>query len=98
MNALSEVFFEEGYSSAEELFRGWALLTALSKLDQYRAECERFEGKYGQKLSEFEADLHRTKGHEDFEKEADLDDWMFAAEALKWWESKVQELQGAARP
>ncbi len=83
MDALTQVFFEEGYASAEELFRGWALLTALARVDQYRAECERLEGKYGLRLEEFERDLHAVHGAEDFEKEEDLDDWIFAADAVK---------------
>jgi hypothetical protein len=98
MNALAQVFLEEGYTSTEELFRGWALLTALSRLDQYRAECERYESKYGVQVDQFEAEIHADKGREDFEKEADLDDWMFAIAALKWWQAKVEELQLAAHP
>jgi hypothetical protein len=96
MDALTRVFFEEGYASAEELFRGWALLTALARVDQYRAECERYEGKYGLRLEQFERDLHAVRGTEDFDKEEDLDDWMFAAEAVKWWQAKVEELQVAS--
>ena len=96
MNTYTQVLLEEGYTSADELFRGWALLTALSRVDQYRAECERFEGKYGVSLAEFERSLHAEQGREDFEKEDDLADWMFATAALKWWEAKVEELQLAS--
>jgi hypothetical protein len=97
MNTYTQVLLEEGYASADELFRGWALLTALSRVDQYRAECERFEMQYGQTLEEFAQGLRTEQGNEDFAKEEDLDDWTFAAEAMKWWEAKVEELQLAAR-
>ncbi len=40
MNAATQILLEDGYRSADEVFRGWALMTAASKLEQYRAECE----------------------------------------------------------
>ena len=96
MSAFTEVLLEEGYLSTNELFRGWALLTALSRVDQYRAESERYEEKYGLSLRAFEQSLRTENEPEDFQKEEDLDDWLFAVEALKWWEAKVEELQLAA--
>ena len=40
MNATTQVLLEDGYRSTDEVFRGWTLMTAMSKLEQYRAECE----------------------------------------------------------
>lgn len=97
MGTVSEVFLEEGYASVDELFRGWALMTALAKQDQYRAECERFEQKYGVSFDELESSIHATKGQEAFDTEDDLVDWEFALQALTWWRAKVEELQLANR-
>ena len=95
MEVLKEILIREGYSSPDELIRDWALITALSKVEQYRAECELFRRKYGMELEEFESLLRERKGQEDFEKEEDLEDWEFAASALKWWERKLEELRDA---
>ena len=78
------------------LIHDWALFLALSRSEQYSAECELFERKYGMKLEELENRLHREKGMEDFEQEEDLDDWEFCLNAMKWWKDKVKELQSAS--
>jgi hypothetical protein len=44
----------------------WTLLLALSRLEQYKAEYESFERKYGMNLEKFEVFLHREKGVEGF--------------------------------
>ncbi len=97
MGVLEEVLLKEGYGSTSELAQDWALMTALSRLEQYRAECEFFERKYGMKFDAFDKTLHRKKGEEDFEKEEELEDWEFALNAQKWWEEQAKELQRAAR-
>ena len=43
MNILKEVLFKEGYGSPDELIRDWALIMALSKLEQYKAESDFFK-------------------------------------------------------
>jgi hypothetical protein len=96
MNASTQVLLEDGYRSTDEVFRGWALMTAMSKLEQYRAECESLAKKHGQTLVEFESTAHAVKGCEDFGAEEDLEDWEFAAQALAWWQAKIEELRGAA--
>ncbi len=96
MTALTEVLFEEGYDSSEELIRDWTLMMALSRLEQYQAECEFFERKYNMTLEEFEHLAHEQKGQEDFEQEEDIEDWEFSAQALNWWQAKVEELHRAA--
>ena len=96
MNATTQVLLEDGYRSTDEVFRGWALMTAMSKLEQYRAECESLAKKHGQTLAEFEVQAHAVKGREDFGAEEDLEDWEFAAQALAWWQAKIEELRGAA--
>jgi len=93
MNVVKEILIEEGYSSAESLAKDISVLFALSKAEQYRSECELFEKKYGVSLNEFEKTLHSQKGIEVFEKEEDLEDWEFSANALKWWEEKVKEIR-----
>ena len=92
----TEVLLKAGYGSAEEVFQGWALMEAMSRMEQYRAECERFEQKYQQAFEKFQQRVCRQRGQEDFDEEADLEDWAFARSALKWWQSKVEELRLAA--
>ncbi|NJN99398.1 MAG: hypothetical protein HC875_37530 [Anaerolineales bacterium] len=96
MTVLSEVLLEEGYHSTDELARDWALMVALARLEQYQAECEFFEKKYNLPWEQFDRLVHREKGHEDFEQEEDIEDWEFSANALKWWQAKVEELGYAA--
>ena len=96
MNATTQVLLEDGYRSTDEVFRGWALMTAMSKLEQYRAECESLAKKHGQTVDEFEFATHAVKGHEDFGAEDDLADWEFASQALAWWQAKIEELRVAA--
>jgi hypothetical protein len=67
-------------------------MTAMSKLEQYRAECECLAKKHGRTLDEFESAAHAVKGREDFGAEEDLEDWEFAAHALVWWQAKIEEL------
>jgi len=93
METVREVLAKEGYVSSDEFARDGVLVLALSRLEQYRAEVEFYEKKYGMALQEFEASLHGQKGREDFTKEADLEDWEFALEAQMWWQGKAMELQ-----
>jgi hypothetical protein len=92
-NDANEIFYREGYGSVESFMIDSALLIALSKIDQYESECDSFKDKYGMALKDFELFLRREKGMEIFEKEEDLDDWEFAAHALKWWKEKADELR-----
>jgi len=96
MDSLNEVLLREGYSSPHALIKDWALIVALSKVEQYRADCDFFQKKYNMSMEEFESSLHRETGSEDFEKEDDINDWEFSLEAQKWWEKKIRELQDAA--
>ena len=96
MTVLTEVLLEEGYNSTDELVRDWALMMALSRQEQYRAECEFFERKHHKSFEQFERLAHQKKGHEDFEQEEDIEDWEFSTTALKWWQARVEELRDAA--
>ncbi len=93
MTVLTEVLLEEGYNSTDELARDWALMVALSRLEQYQAECDFFKKKYHMSLEQFEHLAHQKKGHEDFEQEADIEDWEFSTNALKWWQARVEKLE-----
>ena len=95
MKAFKEILLKEGYSSPDELIKDWSLITALSKIEQYKGECKFFEKKYGMNLEEFENFLHKEKGKEDFEKEEDIEDWEFSLNALRWGGEKVKELKSA---
>lgn len=94
-DSVEEVLRREGYGSSDDFMRDWALILALSKLDQYRAEIGLFEKKYRMTFEEFESLLHSKKGEEDFHKEEDVEDWEFSLNALNWWEGKIEELRSA---
>ena len=92
---IDTILKQEGYSSGDSFLKDSVQCLAMAKVEQYRAESESFEKKYGMKIEKFRQSLHRTKGNEDFAKEEALEDWEFAEAARKWWEEKVQELKGA---
>jgi hypothetical protein len=94
-NAAHEVLLREGYGSSESFVTHYALIIALSKIDQYQAECDLYSEKYGMNAESLEGDLRKVKGAEDFEKEEDLEDWEFAMDALKWWQKKADELKAS---
>lgn len=85
---------KEIHNSQHVLDKEGALLVALSKVEQYRAECDFFQKKYGMTMEDFESHLHGERGSENFEKENDMDDWEFSLEALKWWEKRIKEIRG----
>ncbi len=96
MTTATQVLLEEGYRSTDELFWGWALMAAMSKLEQYQGECEFFRNKYRLSFEEFERTVHAGTGQENFAREQDLEDWEFAIHAREWWRSRVAELRLAA--
>ena len=96
MSATTEVLLESGYNSADELVQDWVLMIALSKIEQYQAECEFFEKKYGAKFNDVEQQAHKETGAESFQQEEDLEDWEFANKALGWWQTQVKELGNVA--
>jgi hypothetical protein len=93
MDAFDEVLFREGYGTPNALVKDWALLVALSRVDQYRAERDFFQKKYGMTIEEFEFYLHGDRGSENFDEEDDINDWEYSLKALKWWEKMVKDLQ-----
>jgi hypothetical protein len=92
-NIIKDILFEDGYSSSDDLLKDWSRFVALSRIEQYRAEKEAFEQRYGLSLAAFENEIHAHKGLEDFEKEENLEDWEFTCKALIWWEDKLIEIQ-----
>ncbi len=94
MEAVQEILQTEGFESAQSLAESWALMVALSKIDEYRAEIERFEQKYGMPFEQYQQKIEFAGG-EDFEKEDDFDDWVFARSALESWHRRVKELDDA---
>ena len=95
MTIATDILIEEGYTSIDELVQEWSFMVALTKVEQYQAECAYFQQKYQSSLDDFEQRLHAVKGQEDFGKEEDLSDWKFAINALKWWQTKTRDLQYA---
>lgn len=93
MKVKERILAEKGYASEKDLLKDLYLLEALAKVEQYQAECEFFEKKYGMDLKMFEQQLHKKRGIEDFGKEDNLNDWEFAHNALNWWKRKLKELR-----
>ena len=83
MEEFQEMLFSEGYDSTKAVVRNWALLVSLSRVEQYRAECEFFQKKYGTSIEELNFRPHDEKNHENFEIEDDMADWQFSSEAVK---------------
>jgi hypothetical protein len=96
MQLFEEVFQREGYQSSGEVLRSYAIMIALTKIEQFRSECKFFEEKYGMNLMDFNSRLHQVTETEDFKKEEDFDDWEFSQDALEWWEHKLRELKNVA--
>ena len=86
---------EDSFFSSDKMLKNFYFLNTLSKKEQYVAEIEYFEKKYGMKLNEFVKSIHSEKGKENFINEEDLEDWEFAFNALKWWNKKSKELKNA---
>jgi len=93
MEIKEAILAEKGYLSEKSMLADFYFLNAMAKVEQYRAECEYFEHKYGLPLKKFEKQLHKNKGKEDFQQEDDLQDWEFASTALKLWTKKLKDLQ-----
>ena len=92
---INEILFEDGNLSSDDVLKDWSIMITLSRIDQFRAEKERFENKYKKSFDSYEKKLHAVKGKEDFEKENDLEDWELACKALILWEDKLQALRNA---
>lgn len=94
---VDEILSEAGETEAEAL-RDHAVLLCLSKVSRHEAECGHFKGKHGESIEVFRRRVDNMKEQEDFELEDDLMDWEYADRALKWWQSRAEELQGAVSP
>lgn len=92
LKSIHSVFLESHETDEEGALVEVSLMIAISKRDKYLSECKRFEDKYKMTFDALETKARAEKGKEDFEIEDDLNDWEFALTSLKWWDSKVVEL------
>jgi hypothetical protein len=90
--SIAEILNKTGQTESMVL-REYLILTGLTKLSRYEAECSRFKNKYGEPLESFRDMLNQKRNEEDFEQEDDLMDWEFADAALNWWQSQISELR-----
>ena len=95
MTIKERMVVEDVYSSPETLLKDVYFLNSLSKIEQYKAEVEFFEKKYGVRFAEFRKNIRKTKGREDFTIEEDMEDWEFAVNALEWWTKKAENYKNA---
>ncbi len=93
MQAIQDVLHSEGFDSADALAESWAILVAMSKVEQYKAEVEFFEKKYQSGLNKFQQKNLSQDRVEDFQQEDDLDDWEFATQACTIWRHRLERLQ-----
>lgn len=91
---VGEILTKAGETESGAL-REHAMLLALSKISRYEAECKHLSAKYGESLESLRNRIEQTEGEENFEVEEDLMDWEYAAAALSWWQSRVEELRNA---
>jgi len=54
MKVKEAILAEEGYASEKSMLKDVYLMNALAKIEQYRAECEFYEKKYGMSRKVFE--------------------------------------------
>ena len=92
LKSIHSVFLESHETDEEGALVEVSLMIAISKRDKYLSECRRFEDKYKTTFESLVSKVRAEKGKEDFEVEDDLNDWEFAVTSLKWWDSKVAEL------
>lgn len=77
------------------IVREHLLLTSLSKLSRYEAECAHFKKRYGQSLESFKKRIEKKRYAEDFAEEDELMEWEFANTAYLWWKMQIEELNRA---
>lgn len=63
----------------------------LARMAAFRSEVEHFAEKYGQSLETVRAEYE--SGEENFEVYDDLMAWKFAADGLKYWQKRMDELR-----
>jgi tRNA C32,U32 (ribose-2'-O)-methylase TrmJ len=91
-----EVLEKEGVA-IDDALRDVALLTGLSKISRYEAECHLFESRYGMQLHELQAKSAAMTGREDFKLDDDLMEWEFASAALDWLRRELDGLEYGGR-
>ncbi|OQY45299.1 MAG: hypothetical protein B6242_10815 [Anaerolineaceae bacterium 4572_78] len=94
---ITEILQETGYHDSNAFLADWSLMIALSKISQYQSECDFFFTKYRMPFGDFEK-MIRKQNEENFDHEADLEDWEFAWHALAWWEKRIRGLQHGYSP
>ena len=74
------------------ILREHAILTIMTKLSRYEAECALYEKKYDASLESFLSKLEQKLNSENFTEEDDLLDWEYADSARNWWHMKMKDI------
>ena len=74
------------------ILREHAILTIMTKLSRYEAECALYEKKYDASLKSFLRKLEQKLNSENFTEEDDLLDWEYADSARNWWHMKMKDI------
>ncbi len=70
-----------------------AILTIMTKLSRYEAECALYEKKYDASLESFRRKLKQKLNSENFtEEDDDLLDWEYANSARNCWRMKMKDI------
>jgi len=92
--SITEILERTGQTESTVL-REHLILTGLSKLSRYEAECTLFREKYRESMESFRQRLEGKVNQEEFAEEDDLLDWEYAETARKWWREQLEELRHA---
>lgn len=92
LKSIHSIFLESHETDEQGALVEVSLMIAISKRDKYMGECRKLEDKYNMTFENLQSKIRAEKGKEDYEIEDDLNDWEFALTSLKWWDSKVTEL------
>lgn len=94
MKIAGPIASEFGFASIRDLIEDQLYLMLQAKTTHYQAECRIFENRYGCTYEEAVAQSN-LPGSEDFSAEDDLNDWRFALEAVRIYQTKLRTVQNA---
>ena len=91
---IQEILEREG-QSVDDVLKEHITLSGLARISHFEAQNSLFEKKYKKTFEQFNSELERQTGTEDFAKEDDLLDWEFAKESLDWWINQMKVVDRA---
>ena len=90
-DSVEKLLHELSFQNSQEAIKETLATEMLARIAAFKSEIEHFENKYGQDLDTFKAEYEASE--ENFEKYDDLMVWEFAAEGLRYWQEKMEEIR-----